>query len=579
MKQNSTRFFALGLLGLSALLSGCSSGSDNGTGGIGGGGVGRNFTFGELTGASSVDPSGLLTRNAGATNTTALLGKFTSLDLSNPTRTREIGNIVFSIAPQNQGGQGGLQIGFIGADGAGDRNLTPSTDIDYYWPSISPRATKVAAVQAGKLVCFNIDGTGRTVLTAGASFSVYNAPSAWSPNDQNIAFVSYTGSINADPSAISRINRDGTALATLTTPGALQDHDPAWSPDGTKIAFVRNPPFGTAGTSSLMVISATGGTPTILLAGSEQRLASPSWSPNGSRIAFAIGKQISHIGANGSGLTALTSPPAEDTDSAPAWSARNQIAFVRSRFITGTGFSRLLKVVTPEGAEVQTANATDTRYSWSPGGDKIAFSVGGGIAVLNVRTGATNTLRANCFAPSWANPNRSNRHLLGASGEMSASGTGMMFGARPAGRANDTPASFVLFDSSSPASGFNLTLPAELNTGTNIAYQAEGKTASATLSSLSYWNFSSNEPVDVLGGSAADGAVVTFDSSTGEVSSVAPYQKTGRSATSPKAAKEGANLVLRGGFKAIFDKSGKNVAPHGATELRYDATGRLLSVK
>ena len=218
-----------------------------------------------------------------------------------------------------------------------------------------------------------------------------------------------------------------------------------------------------------------------------------------------------------------------------------------------------------------------------PRGDKIAFSTvgtnGQNISVLTVQTSAISVLYAGGFAPSWAIPNRHNGHLLGPSGEMSGSATGMMYGGRPGGRANDTPASLTLFDSSSAANGFNLTLPADLNAGTNIAYQIEGKTASAKLNSLVYWNFSANNPVEALNGGTADGAVVTFDSSTGEVSSVAPYQIAGRTSGSPKGAKQGADLVLRGSFKAIWDKSGKNIAPQGATEIHYDAVGRLISMK
>ena len=490
---------------------------------------------------------------------------------------------MFSIAPQSQQQSGGLQIGFVVADGTGFRNLTPSLGFDYYWPSISPRATKVAAVQQSKLVSFNSDGTGRTVLTDSGVFQVFDAPSAWSPNDRTIAFVSYVGNLNTAPNQISVINSDGTGLTNLTNPGTLQDRNPVWSPDGTKIAFVRNPPFGTTGTSSLMVVSSAGGTPTILLSSNSQSIGSPTWSPTGTDIAFQQGKQVKRVRADGTGLTTLTTPGVDDTDATPNWSSHNQIAFVRSTPIAGGGLTRMLKIIDANGAEIYSTETTDLKTAWSPRGDKLAFGTtgpaGGNIALLTPRTGAITALYSGGFAPTWADPNRNNRHLLGPSGEMSSSATGMVLGTRPGGRANDMPASLTLFDSASTTASLNLTLPTDLNAGTSIAYQVEGKTASNKLSSLVYWNFSTNSPVDVLNGESADGAVVTFDSSTGEVSSVAPYQITARTSGSPKGVKQGADLMIRGSFKAIFDKSGKNIAPKGASEIHYDAVGRLIAVK
>ena len=366
MNRNTMRFSALSLLGLAALLTGCPDASENrvtGGGGTGGGGgVGRNFAFGELTGASSVDPSGLLTRNAGATNTTALLGKFTSLDLSNPTRIREIGKLVFSTSPQSQGQSGGLQIGSITADATGYLNLTPSLDIDYYYPTLSPKATKIAAIQRAALVSFNSDGTGRTAITSGTAFGVLTAPLAWSPNDRTIAFVSYVGDLNSVPNQINLINSDGSGLTTLTTPGTAQDRDPAWSPDGTKVAFTRNPPFGTAGTSYLMVVGSGGGSPTTLTSPS-QRVAHPTWSANGSKLAFSVGSAIHKVNADGSSDLTLTTPAAGEKDTAPTWSSTNRIAYVRSAFVAGTP-THTLKIMDADGAESFSTDTVDTQTAW-----------------------------------------------------------------------------------------------------------------------------------------------------------------------------------------------------------------------
>jgi hypothetical protein len=78
-------------------------------------------------------------------------------------------------------------------------------------------------------------------------------------------------------------------------------------------------------------------------------------------------------------------------------------------------------------------------------------------------------------------------------------------------------------------------------------------------------------------GSAA-GAVVTFSVTDGTVTTIVPYTSTKAAGIKPLAAgREGDVLTVRGAFSGIWDAAGRNVAPGGASSVRFDArTGTML---
>ena len=139
----------------------------------------------------------------------------------------------------------------------------------------------------------------------------------WSPDGQKIAFDRWDPSVDPAMRGIYEINADGTGL-TMVSRGA----DPSWSPDGRKIAFDGIFEPGDA----VGIVNADGSGRLVFGLG-----ATPDWSPDGQKIVFINYRdgQIYVIGADGSGLTRLTSTGDNEF---PSWSPDGQkIVFTSNR--------------------------------------------------------------------------------------------------------------------------------------------------------------------------------------------------------------------------------------------------------
>jgi dipeptidyl aminopeptidase/acylaminoacyl peptidase len=156
-------------------------------------------------------------------------------------------------------------------------------------------------------------------------------------------------------------------MRRLTAVGRPQN--PAFSPQGLRIAF------GT-GDGKLWMTYLAAGSRVLPLVTHVGPSRDPTWSPGGDRIAFAGGpvgaRDIFSIVADGSSLAQLTFAGADEY--APAWSATNQIAFVRS-----DGRKTKGDIVTMTGAgagqrRITRGRPDDESPAWSPGGRWIAFT-------------------------------------------------------------------------------------------------------------------------------------------------------------------------------------------------------------
>lgn len=137
------------------------------------------------------------------------------------------------------------------------------------------------------------------VVTRLTSYSLWDAHPDWSPDGEQIAFVSDRLPDGSGPGLddIWIMSTDGSNQTNLTNQPDWEDVKPAWSPDGEEIAFFRwnllTEPDTEGGPAGLWAIKPDGSGERLLSADVEDAglLAEPPvWSPDGSMIAY------SHLG-------------------------------------------------------------------------------------------------------------------------------------------------------------------------------------------------------------------------------------------------------------------------------------------
>jgi Tol biopolymer transport system component len=207
------------------------------------------------------------------------------------------------------------EIYVMNADGSGLRRLTRNELLDDL-PVWSPNGRKIGFLRWGLrgdcggvgrdpgagVYVMNADGSGQRRLARGS-------PSAWSPDDQKIAFRG----VPDRKRGIYVMNADGSGQRRLAR-GWPSD----WSPDGQKILFQRQR-LGTRGkVSDIYLINADGSGQRKLTQGHGAR-----WSPDGQKISFVSNRdgnaEICVMNADGSGQLNLSQNPLWN-DHGHAWS-------------------------------------------------------------------------------------------------------------------------------------------------------------------------------------------------------------------------------------------------------------------
>jgi TolB protein len=289
-------------------------------------------------------------------------------------------------------------------------------------PTVNPLLTPSASVSGEGTLIFHssrdgnfeiyrvqADGTGLTNLTDNPGDDIF---AAWSPNGQQIAFISDRSGrrglyvMDSDGSNPKRLydlesaNRpawspDGKKIAL--SPGVIINADgsgepmisskdescinPAWSPDGTQIAC-QTRFTAIAVRNADLTIRNVDLESTIYL--QVRRLNEfPVWSPDGARIAFLTydtgfiaRNYIYTANSDGSGLTNLTEDPARN--GAPAWSPDGTKIAYTTRQCTDifcSGVEIWLMNADGTGKIRLTYNdLEETELAWSPDGTRIAFA-------------------------------------------------------------------------------------------------------------------------------------------------------------------------------------------------------------
>jgi TolB protein len=237
-------------------------------------------------------------------------------------------------------------------------------------------------VNNGEIYSVRVDGSRRRDLTRNEGSDGEPVPS---PDGRSIAFVSDRFDVDGRVLALYVMRADGTDQRRLT-PNNLYVSDFSnsltWSPDSERIAFA-----GSLGEQvGIWVVRADGRDLRFVA----ERGRAPAWSPEGSRIAFVAEvpdrptyhDSIDIVDADGGGRVRLTEGQIDDS---PAWSPDGRsLAFVRWHEGTGDLY-RIAAGGSPEPL-VSGVPGVVREPTWSPSGDAIVYTAGGGDRPFEVFT-------------------------------------------------------------------------------------------------------------------------------------------------------------------------------------------------
>jgi len=428
---------------------------------------------------------------------------------------------------------GNSEIYSMGPDGSNPQRLTNNTATDFA-PVYSPDGTKIAFNTSrdgnNEIYVMNADGSNQVRLTNNAASDLNPK---WSPDGTKICFSSDR---DGNYEIYSMLATGGSQ--TRLTNNTAVDSYPTWSPDGTKISFSTT----RDGNYEIYTMNYDGSNATRLTnnaVGVTDMMS--EWSPDGSKLAFSTNRdgnyEVYYMNADGSNQTRVTNNP--NYEEQPTWSPDGtRLAFTTQRDANYEVYSTSLSGSDPVNL-TKLSNMTDYGAAWSG------------------------------YLPRTAST------LLGPSGLMGTSGAGLLIAQR-----GDLVTSILTFDSAVTTLAARsatrvVTENAVETNGSNLIF---GVTAPSGFGNMKYAKVSDNGvPGTVTSISiptSANAALVTYNSYTGLLTSVIPYQAT-RSMDNPL--RLGDEVTYSADFSAVLNAEGKNVAPSGASTVTINAkTGELV---
>lgn len=490
------------------------------------------FSFGSLSGrAAKTNPP--VYSNATGVSSIGMTGDISSLLLQTGS-VKALERIAYTTVASN-----GASAIYMVAPTGGTPTLLVNDPSNNIQPSVSPDGYKLtfASDRSGKYQIYvvNTDGTGLKNLTNNTSG---NFSPVWSPDGKKIAFATDRDG----NSEIYVMNADGSAPTNLTNTPTVSEgdigwsrRDICWSPDGTKIVYVRIENAATP--SEIWVMNANGSNP-VNITNNPYIDICPSWSPDGKKIAFTSDRDGGSFGdiylmnPDGSGVTRLINDKIGDV--CPTWS--------------------------PDGSKLAW-NHMDAQigqvYIMNPDGS----------GATKVTTGTNYAYTHPFWWGKWRSVSNTNTNLIGTGGQLGASAKGFIYTGQ-----GDTSASVFTFNTADFTT-LSMTSPSGTNsTGAWIVYVIEGATTAQTLTALRFLNFADSKPIDITSSAIINGAVVTISALTGRVLNILPYTAANRAASASKVSVErtGHKLTLKYPFLGVWDATGKNIAPHGASSVELD---------
>ncbi len=285
------------------------------------------------------------------------------------------------------------------------------------WTTTAP---DVATVEGTSLSLAGVQGTGVGGVTITARVDEVSASVTFrvSPRPTfDLVYTRWTGTASAE---LFVLGLGGDAMAPVRLNAGSVSRDPSPSPDGTQVVFAVSQTHPTTGQpqNDLYIVNRNGLNMRHLtrMPGLEDE---PVWSPDGRKILFHAtdeGTQRSDlwtVNVDGTGLTNLTAAiGATMTDKrSPAWSFDG----ARIAFVGAVGGQHKIWIMNADGSNpmrITHDSGFDSSPSWSPTGDRIAFSrynaaqptFGEDIMIVPVATGVVQRLprSGDQRQPAWS---------------------------------------------------------------------------------------------------------------------------------------------------------------------------------